>query len=140
MPSSSGGHLGTEQDVILPRVGAFIIDHVVSFVVAVAIGLVFGLATGSSGAIYLGVLIGVFGYFIVLEGLTGQTLGKMAFGVIVVKSDGSAIGFGDAAIRNILRLIDGILTYAVGLVVMLLSDRRQRVGDHAAGTVVVRKR
>jgi uncharacterized RDD family membrane protein YckC len=43
-------------------------------------------------------------------------------------------------VRNVLRIVDGILNYAVGLVVMLVTDGRQRIGDLAAGTRVVRSR
>jgi uncharacterized RDD family membrane protein YckC len=129
--------LGTQQDVIGARVVAFIIDHILSFIAAVALGFGFAVVLGEVG-IYLGVVIGLFGYFILLEGLFGQTVGKRLLGVVVIKRDGSPCTMTASVVRNLLRIIDGILSYAVGLVVMLLSDDRQRIGDRAADTVVVR--
>ena len=138
--NQSPGYLGSQNDVILPRVGAFIVDHVISFILGVGLALAMGLWLGSQGAMYLGALLGLFGYFIVLEGWSGQTVGKRLFGVIVVSRDGSPITFRQSLARNLLRVIDGILNYALGLVVMLVSQDRQRIGDHAAGTLVVRAR
>lgn len=140
MPSNSPGRLGTQEDVILPRVGAFVVDHMISFVVAVVVGLAVGLTLESMALVYLGVFVGLFGYFIVLEAWTGQTIGKKLFGVVVVTEYGEPIGLEESLIRNLLRFVDGILNYAVGLVVMLVSDDRKRIGDHAAGTIVVRVR
>lgn len=140
MSDSSLGHMGTQGDVILARVGAFVLDHVLSLVVAVAAGVGFALLLRSEAGIYLGVVLGYFGYFIVLEGLFGRTVGKRVAGVVVVSRDGSRITFGQSATRNLLRVVDGILSYAVGLVVMLLGEDRQRIGDLAAGTLVVRAR
>jgi uncharacterized RDD family membrane protein YckC len=129
--------LGTQQDVIGARVVAFIIDHILSFITAVALGFGFASVLGEVG-IFLGVVIGLFGYFILLEGLFGQTVGKRLLGVVVIKRDGSPCTMTASVVRNLLRIIDGILSYAVGLVAMLLSDERQRIGDRAANTVVVR--
>jgi uncharacterized RDD family membrane protein YckC len=131
--------LGTQQDVISARVVAFIIDHILSFIAAVALGFGFAVVLESEVGIYLGVVLGLFGYFILLEGLFGQTVGKRLLGVVVIKRDGSPCTMTASVVRNLLRIIDGILSYAVGLVAMLLSDDRQRIGDRAANTVVVRR-
>jgi uncharacterized RDD family membrane protein YckC len=69
------------------------------------------------------------------EVICGQSLGKMAFGLRVVKPDGgtpSAVAF---LVRNLLRTIDVALV--LPLVTVLISPLRQRVGDMAAGTVVI---
>ena len=132
MPEPPVGHMGTERDVVLPRVGAFVVDHVVAFVGAIVGGLVV--------ALFLGVVPGYVAHFVGLEGLYGRTVGKRIAGIVVVSSDGSRITMRQAAIRNLLGLVDGVLSYAVGLVVMLITDRNQRVGDLAARTVVVRAR
>lgn len=116
--------LGTQQDVIGARVVAFIIDHILSFIAAVALGVGFAVVLGSKVWIYLGVVVGLFGYFILLEGLFGQTVGKRLLGVVVIKRDGSPCTMSASIVRNLLRIIDGILSYAVGLVAMLLSDDR----------------
>ena len=140
MATKSHGYVGTQHDVILPRVGAFILDHVISFLLGVGIGVALGLWLESRGAVYLGALVGLFGYFIVLEGLSGQTIGKRLFGLIVVSRDGTPITFRQSIARNLLRMVDGMLNYVVGLVVMLVSQDRQRIGDHVADTLVVRAR
>ncbi|WP_227375280.1 RDD family protein [Haladaptatus halobius] len=131
--------MDTEQDVILSRVGAFVIDHIISFIAALVVGFALALALGRAG-IWLGVFSGMFGYFIVLEGLFGQTLGKRLLGIVVVKRSGDPCTMGASLVRNLLRFVDGILSYAVALVVMLVNDDRQRIGDMAANTVVVRAR
>jgi uncharacterized RDD family membrane protein YckC len=78
-------------------------------------------------------------YYVVLEGYLGQTVGKRAAGIKVVsESTGWAPGVRAAAARTLLRLVDGLFTYAVAFVVALTSDKRQRLGDMAAHTLVVR--
>jgi hypothetical protein len=70
-----------------------------------------------------------------------MTLGKRMVGIRVVEEDGDYVGFGAAVVRNLLRLVDGALTgYLAGLIAVLVTSRNQRLGDLAAGTVVVRER
>lgn len=85
-------------------------------------------------------MIGIFWllYYWLFEGLFGTTLGKLVMQVKVQRLDGSNIGFGKSLIRNSLRVIDGIGLYLVGFLIALLSSKRQRLGDHFAGTIVVR--
>lgn len=69
----------------------------------------------------------------------GRTWGKRKLGLRVVRGDGSRVGLLDSLIRNFLRIVDMLPgNYAVGMAGILLSSRRQRLGDMAAGTVVVR--
>jgi uncharacterized RDD family membrane protein YckC len=81
-------------------------------------------------------------YFTVLEvAWRGQTVGKRLTGLRVVRLNGSSIGFTEAALRNLLRLLDGLPgLYLVGALFIFFSRNCQRVGDLAAGTVVVRER
>jgi uncharacterized RDD family membrane protein YckC len=80
----------------------------------------------------------VFGYFVLLEGYLGQTVGKMVTGIKVVsEATGATPGIGPAAVRTVLRLIDGLFCYAVAFVSVLASAKRQRLGDMAAHTLVV---
>ncbi|WP_458187789.1 RDD family protein [Haladaptatus sp. NG-WS-4] len=60
--------------------------------------------------------------------------------MIVVKRNGNPCTIGASIIRNALRTVCGIAYYAVTLVAMLVNDDRQRIGDLAADTVVVRAR
>lgn len=77
-------------------------------------------------------------YFALLEGLFGNTLGKAVVGIQVTDLHGQQAGWGAVLIRNVLRVIDyqpGF--YLVGALTARFSARRQRVGDHVAGTLVV---
>ena len=76
-------------------------------------------------------------YYTLLEGMWGQTLGKYLVKIKVVKEDGTPISYGDAAIRTILRIIDGLFSYLVGALLIWTSDRKQRLGDRLAHTVVI---
>jgi uncharacterized RDD family membrane protein YckC len=79
-------------------------------------------------------------YFFLLEGAFGATLGKAVAGVHVRLADGSSrIGFRASLWRNLLRLIDGVGFYFLGYLVALFSRQRRRIGDLAAGTVVVQR-
>jgi uncharacterized RDD family membrane protein YckC len=82
----------------------------------------------------------VVAYYVVLEGFRGQTIGKMAAGITVVsETTGRTPGIGAAAVRTLLRLVDGLLAYTVAFAVTLSSAKRQRLGDMVAQTLVVRK-
>ena len=83
----------------------------------------------------------VLAYYLVLEGYRGQTLGKMLAGIRVVDElTGDRPTFRAVAIRTALRLVDGIAGYLVAFVTVLATSRRQRLGDLAAGTLVVADR
>ncbi len=80
------------------------------------------------------------GYYVLMEGYLGQTLGKMLLGIKVVREDdGGVPGVKAAAIRTVLRIVDGIGSYLVGFIAVLASAKNQRLGDMAAHTLVVRK-
>jgi uncharacterized RDD family membrane protein YckC len=79
------------------------------------------------------------GYFLLFEALwSGQTPGKRQQKLRVIRKNGQPIGWLESAIRNILRAIDILFGfYPLGLIVMFLSHNTQRIGDYAAGTVVI---
>jgi uncharacterized RDD family membrane protein YckC len=79
------------------------------------------------------------GYYIVCEALSGMTVGKRIVGIRVVAEDGDHVGLGAAVVRNLLRLVDCLFFYLVGALFALTSARGQRLGDRAAGTLVVRR-
>jgi uncharacterized RDD family membrane protein YckC len=81
-----------------------------------------------------------FGYFIVFEAFwNGQTPGKKLLGIRVVRDGGFPIDLGAATVRNLVRVGELILGYyAVAAVSTILSDENKRLGDYAAGTLVVR--
>jgi len=82
------------------------------------------------------------GYFLIFEAFwSGQTPGKRQQRIRVIKTDGQPVGWLESSIRNILRALDMLAgIYPVGLVVMFLSRKNQRLGDYAAGTVVIVER
>jgi uncharacterized RDD family membrane protein YckC len=91
--------------------------------------------------IWVSVAYGLFviAYYLLLEGYLGQTLGKMTTGIKVVsEATGATPGIAAAAVRTVLRLVDGLFSYLVAFITVLASGKRQRLGDMAAHTLVVR--
>ena len=134
------------------RFAAQLIDGIILlfiyFILAMPLALVFSTVSYGGGydssgplSLLLNLILIVisFGYFVLLEGSRGQTVGKMVCGIKVVKEDGSPCDLGAALIRNILRMVDGIMVYLVGVVLIASSDTKQRLGDRVAKTVVVKK-
>ena len=82
-----------------------------------------------------------YGYFIFFETIwNGQTPGKRFIKIRVVQDNGSPVTFLKVLIRNILRIIDSLPTgYAIGIISALISKKNQRLGDMAAGTVIIRE-
>jgi uncharacterized RDD family membrane protein YckC len=77
-------------------------------------------------------------YYFACETGSGQTVGKRAMKIRVVRTDGAPAGMREIGIRTVLRLVDGLFLYGVGLVVMLVTrERRGRLGDLAGGTMIV---
>lgn len=68
----------------------------------------------------------------------GMTPGKKSLGIKVVHMDGTPVGFAASMLRNLLRFVDFLpVFYGIGVVAMLANSRFARLGDLAAGTVVV---
>ncbi|HEV8196430.1 MAG TPA: stage II sporulation protein M [Gemmatimonadales bacterium] len=79
----------------------------------------------------------VWGYFTCFEGLRqGQTPGKRAMGIRVIRDTGHPVSFSDAAARNLLLPLD--LFGMLGIFLIAIHPRAKRLGDMVAGTVVVR--
>jgi uncharacterized RDD family membrane protein YckC len=81
-----------------------------------------------------------FGYFIFFEAAwDGQTPGKKALGIRVVRDGGYPIDFGASLVRNLIRVGEMALGYyAIAAIAAVLSPENKRLGDMAAGTIVVR--
>lgn len=84
----------------------------------------------------------LWGYFLLFEWLWhGQTPGKRALGIRVIAVEGTAITFIQSAVRNVLRVADGLplppLLYGLGFAVAACNRESRRLGDLAAGTLVV---
>jgi len=80
------------------------------------------------------------GYFIVFEWRwAGRTPGKRLLGIRVVRDGGFPVDFTASVIRNVVRILEaGLGFYAISAVATLLSPQNRRLGDMAAGTIVVR--
>jgi uncharacterized RDD family membrane protein YckC len=83
----------------------------------------------------------LWGYYLFFEIVwNGQTPGKRRLGIRVIRENGYPIRPADSAVRNLVRIVDGPPLGAVlGLFVMLFNARSKRLGDFAAGTIVVRE-
>ena len=91
-------------------------------------------------AVFLIFLVYV-GYFVAFETLwNGQTPGKRVIGIRVVRDGGYPIAFMDAVIRNLVRVVESAFAYVPSIVSALASSENKRLGDLAAGTIVVRDR
>src|SRR6202165_3431226 len=98
---------------------------------------------GSAAAVLflvIGAFVVIFGYFWVSEALwSGQTIGKKAFRLRAVGDRGEPLTFTQAGIRNIVRIVDFLpYAYGIGLVVLFVNGHGKRLGDLAAGTIVVK--
>ena len=83
-----------------------------------------------------------YAYDVLFETLSsGRTPGKRVAGIKVVRAGGQPVGLAASAVRNLLRLVDFLPgSYAIGVISILVSERNQRLGDMAAGTLVIRDR
>lgn len=125
------------------RAVAAIIDTALLFIVGYLIASVTGGTSAqgfqlSGGPFFIWLVIAL-AYYIVMEAQSGVTLGKRLIGLKVVKLEGGApLDWQASIVRNVLRLVDGLFFYLVGAIVVWTSDKKQRLGDKVAGTVVVR--
>ena len=88
----------------------------------------------------IGSFVIVFGYFWASEAMwSGQTIGKKTFRLRAVGDRGEPLTFVQAGIRNVVRIVDFLpYGYGVGLVVLFINGKGKRLGDLAAGTLVVK--
>lgn len=131
------------------RFAAALIDYVFQLIILIALALVLGYGAGLSpatsalsGALWVVGFFTVFwGYDVAFEVLnSGRTPGKAMNGLRVVRESGAPVTFGPSAVRNVIRLIDLLPgTYLVGMVSIQVTRKNQRVGDLAAGTLVLRE-
>ena len=136
------------------RATASIIDHLIILVAQVITIVAFsflGLLTAEVSPMSPGWIIAIifiiifafnFGYFIISEYFWGgRTIGKRILGIRVIQENGHNITFLSSIIRNFLRLIDMLpSSYALGILMVFLHSKHKRLGDLAAGTIVVHER
>ncbi|RKS72557.1 putative RDD family membrane protein YckC [Motilibacter peucedani] len=127
---------------------ALLLDLAVQFAALYAIFLAVTLGLGAfdsavvAGLTVVGVVGVLIGYPVVFETLTrGRSLGKLAFGLRVVRDDGGPERFRHALVRALVGFGELYLTSgSAALIASMVSERGKRLGDQLAGTVVVRER
>lgn len=135
------------------RALAYLIDLMVRAAVVTVVGLAAALVGVASGEAFarasMGLLLFIgfwveWGYYVFFETLwSGRTPGKRALNLRVVTDGGHPLRFLDSVLRNLLRAADllppiwALGSYGVGLVVMARDPRFRRLGDLAAGTLVI---
>ena len=134
--------------IIILTIAILIVGSIIFTIIVLILAVISEELAGLVGALMgMGMMIGFFLlpfsgllYYIVLEGPKGggQTFGKKMLGIKVTTEDGGVPSYGAAAIRNILRIIDGLFMYLVGAALIHTSDKNQRLGDTMAKTIVVK--
>ena len=138
------------------RLAAGVIDQLLRWALLLAVVILLALlgdgdvedaGTGTaSGLAVAGLLVLLFliqfAYDVLFETLAaGRTPGKRWTGLRVVKLGGGPVGFLASALRNLVRIVDALPGfYLVGILTVLLTKNNQRLGDLAAGTIVIRER
>jgi uncharacterized RDD family membrane protein YckC len=140
---------GVALELVLAGLGsrflARLLDTVIQFgcIIALAIGVN---ATGAPGWVLatsiVFIFLIVFAYDVAFETLNnGRTIGKQAAGIRVLGQGGEPVRFLPSAVRNIMRIIDFLpVFYLIGSISIVVTERDQRLGDLAAGTIVARDR
>jgi len=124
---------------------AAVIDLTIQIaIVVVASFLILQISSGSTWGVIALLVVAfavLWGYYPLLEGLwNGQTIGKRAQRIRVVRDDGQPVGGSPVIVRNLIRIPEEFMFPVVGITAIVVSKKAQRLGDHAAGTVVVRER
>ena len=122
------------------RMLAWLIDALIKFVAVLVGGIVLAfLGTAGSGLYLLGMFALFWLYNVLFEVFNrGATPGKRALGLRVMNTNGTPVSWAGATIRNLVRFVDVLPgCYLLGFLSVFLSERFQRLGDLAAGTIVV---
>jgi len=132
---------------VASRSGAAAVDLVIQVAAIAVVVVVFLLVeyafrlsvlSWPTGALIAAGAVLWWGYYVFFETLwNGQTPGKRLLRLRVVKYGGTPVDLTSAAIRGLIRVVD---VAVIGFVVMFVTPRNQRLGDLAAGTLVVKER
>ncbi|MFZ0544080.1 MAG: RDD family protein [Candidatus Promineifilaceae bacterium] len=138
---------GYEIAGIGSRFMAALVDTIIIVVMLVIVNLVFLLLVGLEAnwivaALGLISFVILWGYYIFFEmNWGGQTPGKRWVGLRVIRVDGTPISLSESLIRNLIRFVDFLpVSYGIGVVTMFITSQSRRLGDLAAGTIVVWER
>jgi len=130
----------TFVSIVLLIIGGLAAPHAARIASALHLSAKDLVSTVVAIVILLAFLIG-YGYFILFEQFwNGQSPGKRVLGIRVVADGGYPVTLMDSTVRNLVRVIESVFFYAPSVISMLLSSQNKRLGDFAAGTIVVRDR
>jgi uncharacterized RDD family membrane protein YckC len=142
-------HIETPEGAELPmdpagvgvRIAAFLIDLLIRAAIIMVVGTGLEFAGDFGGGIFLMLFFLIEWFYPVYFEVwrKGATPGKKNMGILVVNDDGTPVNFSTSLIRNLLRVIDSfpIIFYMPALVSCLCSKNFKRLGDYAAGTLVI---
>ncbi len=124
------------------RFAATLVDGIIFVILGYILALFSGGTTADGFALtgapaLLWLLIGL-AYYVVMEAMSGATVGKLACGLRVLKTDGSPCDWQASLVRNLLRIVDALVFYLVAAILVWTSPQRQRLGDRVGETVVVK--
>jgi uncharacterized membrane protein SpoIIM required for sporulation/uncharacterized RDD family membrane protein YckC len=136
------------------RMAAALLDTIILWLTLLMLAMLYGWVMGEiamgvargwlSAILILLVFLLLWGYFALFEALNGgRTPGKQSLGIRVVMDTGRPVTPGAAIARNLVRLLDcyfPLLPFLPALVTMFIHKSNKRLGDMAAGTIVVRDR
>lgn len=124
------------------RVGAFVIDFIVLVILIVILTNMVLIPIGSELLLGLGVSLLIFFFNLLMEIVfNGQSLGKLALGIKIVRLDGKELTFSDLFSRWSMRFIDIYMSLgAVAFLTIGASKNGQRIGDKLANTIVIKKK
>jgi uncharacterized RDD family membrane protein YckC len=142
---------GVDVELTLAGIGSRFIAAILDLLVqgavllaaAIALGVLGGNGTGLATAVFSILFFLVFfAYDVLFEVRSrGRTLGKRWTGLRVVRTGGRPITFVPSCVRNVMRVVDILPAfYAIGMLSIFVTARNQRLGDLAAGTLIVRER
>ncbi len=123
----------------VPRALAWLVDLTIRmFAYATGAGLLELMGSAGTGLLLIAAFLLEWGYPVYFELTTGSTPGKRWLSLRVVQEDGAPLTLGAAVLRNLIRFVDFLpLGYLSGYLSCMISGRFQRLGDLAAGTLVV---
>jgi uncharacterized RDD family membrane protein YckC len=141
---------GVDVELVLAGLGsrfiARLLDTFIQAGIILALVIVAAIVSQSNGSGWVVAVVVVldfavlFVYDILFETLaSGRTPGKRAAGIRVVGLRGQPVSFRASAVRNAIRIIELITLYVASIISIMLTSCDQRLGDLAAGTLVVRE-
>ena len=140
VPTPEGIELSLRVAGPMPRARAWLLDLLIRLAILLVLGIMLGaLGKVGGGLMLLIAFVLEWAYPVLFEVLRqGQTPGKRACDLRVLHEDGTPIQWRASVARNLIRTVDFLpVFYGFGLIAMLLNRDFKRLGDLAAGTIVV---